>query len=282
MIVVKNNFGVSYAMNSKLASPSLLGTFSGSSIERTKKSKKGNIKKTVKENELERKQNVLSPRSKMKIRLKILAMSGVLQKLTFVTLTFVNQVDDRKAIEVLKCFLENAKKRNPKFEYIWVAEKQSKNKLFPNNIHFHIITNVFWDINRWWRYWISIQAKFGIVPRDNVKAGSSAFDVKKINSNNKKAIGNYIAGYLSKSTETFDCRVWHCSRGVSKLYTGFYSGIGFIEQLQRLEQENLLDGKMKIIAKEFCNILLIPFNATTEKLYERVHIKNREIWFSKN
>src|SRR5204862_2011714 len=120
----------------------------------------------------------------------------------------------------------------------------------PNNIHFHLITNVNWDINRWWKYWVELQAKFGIIPRENHQAGSSALDVKKINSNNKKGIGNYIAGYLSKSSATFDCRVWHCSRKVSRLFTGFYSGIEFIQLLERLEKTNLLGGKIKCISKE--------------------------------
>jgi hypothetical protein len=281
MIIVKNSPGVSYAMSSKTANRELLGTYSGSSLSRKKIVKTQQTKAALKNKEL-KKENVLSPRSKAKIRLKIYALSGVLFELTFVTLTFVNEVEDRKAIEVLKCFLENAKKRNRSFEYIWVAEKQTRNKLFPNNIHFHLVTNIYWDIKRWWQYWIDVQAKFGIVPRENQKAGSSAFDVKKINSNNKKAIGNYIAGYLSKSQETFDCRVWHCSRRISSLYTGFYSGIEFIQHLEALDKAQSLGGSIKIIPKEFCNIILVPINSITEKLYEKIHIKNRVLWFSKN
>lgn len=145
------------------------------------------------------KTNVLSSRSKGKIRAKILALSGISKKLTFVTLTFVNKVDDRRGVEILKAFLENARKRNPDFEYLWVAEKQTKNKVFKNNIHFHLVTNVFWDIKRYSKYWVELQAKYGILPRENKQAGSSSFDVKRINSNNKKGIGNYIAGYLGKS-----------------------------------------------------------------------------------
>src|SRR5206468_12662189 len=130
-------------------------------------------------------------------------------------------------------FLENARKRQPDLEYLWVAEKQTKNKIFKNNIHFHLITNVFWDIKRYATYWIELQARYGIIPRENTQAGSSAFDVKRINSNNKKGIGNYIAGYLGKSNETMNCRVWHCTRKISRLYTGFYSGIEFINSLER-------------------------------------------------
>jgi hypothetical protein len=163
-----------------------------------------------------------------------------------------------------------------------VAEKQTKNKLFPNNIHFHLVTNVRWDIKRYWKYWVELQAKYGIMPRENTQAASSAFDVRRINSSNKKGIGNYIAGYLGKSTQTLNCRMWHCSRKISRLYTGFYSGVDFLENLQRMEEANLLGGKIKRLKHDFCSILLIPFNATTERLYEKVHVENRAMWFSKN
>lgn len=281
MIIVKNSPGISFSMDTRIARRELLGTFSGSARTRRKNRKK-KVKKIGIQNKDVKKENRLSSRSKMKIRLKIYALAGILPKLTFVTLTFVNKVEDRKAVEILKCFLENAMKRYPNLAYLWVGEKQTKNKSFPNNIHFHLITNIRWDIKRWWRYWIELQEKFGVVPREGQRAGSSAFDVKTIKSSNKKAIGNYIAGYLSKSSDTFDCRVWHCSRKVSQLYTGFYSGIEFIDELRRLEQRGLLGGNIRAKSKEFCTILLIPINPTTERFYEKIHVKNRELWFGKH
>src|SRR5437764_796890 len=144
MIIVKNSPGISFSMDTKIARRELLGTFCGSSRTR-RKSRKKKVKKIDAQNKNIKKENRLSSRSKMKIRLKIFALSGILPKLTFVTLTFVNKVEDRIATEMLKCFLENAKRRIPNLEYIWVAEKQTKNKFFPNNIHFHIITNVRWE-----------------------------------------------------------------------------------------------------------------------------------------
>src|SRR5690349_8634085 len=103
MVIVKNNMGVSYAMDSKSVHLSLLGTYSGSSLNRKKKK---SPTKTKQPKILEEviKQNVLSTRSKAKIRTKILALSGICKKLTFVTLTFVNKVEDKKAVEILKTF----------------------------------------------------------------------------------------------------------------------------------------------------------------------------------
>jgi hypothetical protein len=297
MIIVKNSPGVSYKMDTRIARRQLLGTFSGSSLTR-RKNKKRRRKKVERR---KRQMNRLSSRSRTKIRLKIFALSSILPKLTFVTLTFVNKVEDRIAVEILKRFLENAKRRKPELQYLWVAEKQIRNKCFPNNIHFHLITNVRWEIKKWWKYWIDLQAKFGIVPREGQRAGGSAFDVKTIKSSNKKAIGNYIAGYLSKSNETFDCRVWHCSRKISRLFTGFYTGNEFIESVERLEKANLLGGKIerhnlkkdrrrRLVTEKMppsneeklvvCQILLIPINQTTERLYEKIHQRNRKMWFS--
>jgi hypothetical protein len=282
MKILKNNLGVTYVMDSKTVNKRLLGTYSGSSLNRKKKMTATRTNEPDTTFEEITKRNVLSRRSKAKIRTKILALSGVCKYLTFVTLTFVNQVDDKLAVQILKAFLENARKRKPELEYLWVAEKQTKNKVFTNNIHFHLVTNVFWNIERYAKYWIELQARYGIVPRENKQAGSSAFDVKKINSNNKKGIGNYIAGYLGKSSVGMNCRVWHCSRKISRLYTGFYSDEEFLGTIERMEKANLLGGTVKRFENDFCDILLIPFNSTTARLYEKVHIQNRTIWFCSN
>jgi hypothetical protein len=278
MNVVKNTFGVSYSLNPKIVSYDLVGTFAGSSLNRKPAPKKKQIKvKTETDDNLKR-ENRLSSRSKMKIRCKIHALTGVLSHLVFVTLTFQNKVEDRIGIEVLKCFLNNVRKRKPDAEYIWVAEKQSKNPKFKNNLHFHLVTNVYWDIKRWWKYWVDVQEKFGIYRENGVQMAGSAFDVRKVSVNDSKKIGGYIAGYLSKSEDSFDCQVWNCSKRISRLYTAFYSGKSFLDQLKRLEDANELGGKLVTIQKEFCNILFIPLNKRTKRFYDRIHEKNNIVW----
>ncbi|MCM4172631.1 hypothetical protein DHD32_14155 [Arenibacter sp. TNZ] len=64
--------------------------------------------------------------------------------MSFVTLTFLNKVEDKQGIDVLRKFLDNVKKRDNKFEYVWVAERQTKNTEFEGNIHFHIVSNKYW------------------------------------------------------------------------------------------------------------------------------------------
>ncbi len=279
--LVKNSFGVSYVIGQKESFLERIGTYAGSSLNR-KKQLKSKDNRRQRENEVKeerkKRENKLSPRSKSKIRTKIHALTGVISHLVFVTLTFSNKVEDQVAIKCLKKFLNNVRKRKPEFEYIWVAEKQTKNKAFENNIHFHLITNVYWDIKKWWNYWIEVQESFGIVQREGTKKASSAFDVRKIKASDTKKIGSYVAGYLNKSEDSFDCPVWNCSKRISRLYTAFYSGTGFIDQLKRLEAANLLGGNIKTIVKEWCHILLIPFNKTTQRFYQRIHDTNKALW----
>jgi hypothetical protein len=283
MNVVKNSFGVSYALHPKIMGLDKLGTFGGSSLNR-KKAKPLTSKKNRKERaeeateERKKRENRLSPRSRMKIRAKIHAFTGVVPHLVFVTLTFQNKVEDRQGMKVLKTFLNNVRKRKPEFEYLFVAEKQGRNKKFKGNLHFHLVTNVYWDIKRWWQYWVEVQEKHGILREEGIGMASSAFDVKKIKSSETRKIGGYIAGYLSKSEDTFDCRVWHCSKRISRLYTAFYSGPGFLENLRRLEEQDLLGGKVTTISKEFCSILFYPLNRVTTRFYDKLHEENRKLW----
>ncbi|MDE3235915.1 MAG: hypothetical protein KGO81_08180 [Bacteroidota bacterium] len=291
MIVVKNTFGISAAISPKVSNIDLLGTFGGSSQERKKKEPKAKEpnelaevlekvqpKEATEKQEKQSKPRTMSSRTKSKIRKKLIAFARLNKKLSFLTLTFVNKVEDKLAIKVLRTFLDNAKKRSKDFQYIWVAEKQSENKVFENNIHFHLVTNKFWKLEKWWQYWLDVQKKFGIVPRDENFKPSSAFDVKVINSNNIKGIINYLTKYVTKNASEFDCQVWNCSKKISRLYTCFYSGIGFVRNLEKLEAQNQLGGELKTIPLEFCNIHIVPLNRLTMPLYNKIDVKNLQVW----
>jgi hypothetical protein len=128
MEVVKNEIGVSYTYNQKVEPGVPFKKFGGSSLNRKKYPKKETnskkLDKRITSNKVTEKQlRRMSARTKSKIRQKIFAFARVQQKLTFVTLTFVNDVTDRKAIKILKNFLDNAKKIFKDFQYIWVAER---------------------------------------------------------------------------------------------------------------------------------------------------------------
>jgi hypothetical protein len=218
----------------------------------------------------------MSARTKQKIRKKVIAFSQVYLKLTFITLTFVNQVSDSLAVNILRRFLDNCSKRLKGFEYIWVAERQTKNTVFTGNIHFHLITNKYLKVDKYWAYWVTLQEKHGILPRNKDFKPSSAFDIKRLNANNIKAIGQYITKYVTKNVDSFDCQVWNCSKGVSKLYTDFYAEYSFIEKV-----EKLLEVDLDPIYTDYCTLYQIPLNRKTLPLYERLSNKNRNL-FDKN
>lgn len=293
MSILKNSFGVSIGFVPKVSKWSLIDKLAGSSLERKENPLAELIelspvekllKKPLKldDTEEETKPRTMSPRSKSKIRKKVIAFSRLAKKLSFVTLTFVNKVSDRQAIKALGAFLDNVNKRSKDFQYLWVAEKQTKNKVFKDNIHFHLITNKYWDINRWWEYWLDVQKNQGIVPRDEDFKPSSAFDVKVINAANIKGVANYITKYITKNTGEFRCMIWNCSRKISQLYTDFYSEPEFLTGLKKLEEMELLEGKIMTYEQEHCQIHLIPLNHITTRLYEKIDEQNKIVWQMEN
>lgn len=179
-MIVKNTYGMSVSFSTRRLGREPKGEFAGSSIDRKKQEPK-NIKAKKKESkDKERKERSLSPRSKQKIRRKVTCFARAIDKrLSFVTLTFLNKVDDEQAVNLLRKFIDNVKKRSTnKFHYIWVAERQTKNNVFKGNVHFHMITNKYWKIDKWWKYWYDLQIKNGITPREEGFKPSSSFDVK--------------------------------------------------------------------------------------------------------
>lgn len=288
--VVKNSVGVSCVTSAKICHPEKIGQFGGSSLNRG--SKTSALKKLLRDPILEEKQKLekrsesksrsMSGRTKVKIRKKVIAFSMVCPKLTFLTLTFCNKVEDKEGIKIFRAFLDNAKNRLPDLEYIWIIERQENNKVFKDNVHFHLITNKFWKIDKWWNYWLDTQARFGILPRDKEAKPGSAFDIRKINSNNIKGIMNYMTKYVVKNKSKFQCQVWNCSKRISRLYTDFYSDLTIISYLEQLEKKNLLGGNLLRIKKDFCNLFLIPLNQTTMRLYEKLKQKNLEVWNNKD
>gem|GEM_PF-1217595 len=316
-MLLKNSYGCTIAPNPKFINPDWEGQFRGSSLDRNKTKNEvekeigkninndeietnvvssdkalienvninppnelteineSKIKEEIKPNEL----RTLSSRTKTKIKKKIYSFFGQYKKLTFLTLTFSNIVTDKLAVKILAKFLDNTKKADKDFEYLWVAEKQTKNEIFKDNIHFHLITNKFWNIKRYWNYWLDLQKKNGVAPRNENYKASSAFDVKVITTKNVNGIGIYLTKYVSKNKSKFDCQPWNCSKKVSMLYTDFYTRLNFLDQLERLEKKGEIF--IKRIKEEYCNLFYYPINKITRRFYDGLHAKNKELWVNK-
>ena len=112
-----------------------------------------------------------------------------------------------------------------------------------------------------------------ITPRDKNYKPSSAFDVKKIKTNNFEKISNYLTKYVSKNKDEFECQVWNCSKGISRLYTDFYSDYSFIIQM-----EKLINKPLKFKEYEYCKVYYVPINEETIKKYKVLKEKNNKIW----
>lgn len=278
-MLVKNTFGCSIIPNPKFINPDWINEFRGSSLDRKDSKKEIKITNGIKQKKepKEKQLRTLSARTKTKIRRKLLAFFGLYKKLSFLTLTFLNKVDDKVALKILGQFLDAIKKQDKNFEYLWVAERQNKNLVFDGNIHFHLVTNKYWKIDKHWKYWMNIQRKNGIIPREeNFKPGS-AFDVRGITSKNAKGILGYLTKYITKNNSQFQFMPWNCSKKISELYTSFYTDFSFLTQLEELEKQRIIS--IKRIQEEFCNLMLIPYNKITIPFYRRLHEKNEEIWF---
>lgn len=277
-MIVKNTYGTSVAFSTRQFGVIPKDEFSGSALQRKKKEpEKDKPKPKPKKNDGKIKLRSLSRRSKQKIRKKITCFARCYKRLSFVTLTFLNKVEDKQAVDILRKFLDNVKKRSTDFQYVWVAERQTKNAEFAGNVHFHIITNKYWKIDKWWNYWLDLQKKNGIEPREKDFKPSSAFDVKQLNSSNIRSIASYVTKYVTKNNAKFKCQVWNCSRRVSELYTDFYTTSEFTDQFKRLNavlKETVIKGERNQPA---LNIKMINLNRQTLPLYKRLDDKNKAL-----
>jgi hypothetical protein len=179
----------------------------------------------------------LSSRSRGKIRDKATAFfRSCPGERVFCTLTFVAAVDDGAAVAILNKYLTALRKEFTNLQYLWVAERQTKNPKFPNNIHFHIILNKRLPIRRWNALWVVQQYNAGLTGeneygetismqeiRERFEHGTihkifNPVDVKRVRS--VAGLSAYLTKYITKQKDTwFACSPWHCSRGVSRLFT---------------------------------------------------------------
>lgn len=169
-------------------------------------------------------------------------------KFAFVTLTFINNVEDKHAVEMLNKFFNLVRRKRPNFEYLWTAERQTNNVDFPSNIHFHIFTNTYLDVKVFNRLWLTVQVNSGILSpaykseygdrlkwhtRKELKFSKkyhemrmayayNPFDVKYIKQ--YKSLIPYLVKYVIKQDSSFNSAAWNCSKLLSHLCTGLRSG----------------------------------------------------------
>jgi hypothetical protein len=177
--------------------------------------------------------HILSQRSRAKVKDKATAFfRSCPGSRVLCTISFIKKTDDRTGVSILNKFLTAVREEFPKLQYLWVAERQEN-----RNIHFHVIMNKRLPVKRWNALLVLQQYNAGLVGKnlygetiskaeiDRRYADGSMqdilnpLDLKKIDSIG--GLASYLTTYITKQPKNaiFDCNVWHCSRGVSRLFT---------------------------------------------------------------
>jgi hypothetical protein len=128
MLITKNTYGVTSIFEAKRFDFTKLGEMGGSSLNSKPETDEQFIKRILNRplfsgETKERKPKSMSNRTKSKIRCKVLAFARLHKKLSFLTLTFVNKVEEEQGVKILGKFLENVSKESKDFQYLWVAER---------------------------------------------------------------------------------------------------------------------------------------------------------------
>jgi len=186
----------------------------------------------------ETKDHSMSRRTKLKIQEKMMALYAASKdNFTMSTLTMIGDCEDKKAVTILNKYLTALKKKHGSFHYLWVAERQKNGR-----IHFHMIANRKFNIQYINSLWIVQQFNSGV---DNAEARLKlelrhGCTFKKLHSTGEDGwkiaqqflnpvdivkvytidgVGAYVTKYVTKNETKMACQVWHCSRGVSRLFT---------------------------------------------------------------
>jgi hypothetical protein len=202
-------------------------TLSGSSLNRKKKKvdKKGKSNGPA--------IHFFSNRSRAKVKDKTTAFFRAIPKeRIFLTLTFIDQVDDHSAAKIFNKFRTVVKKECKGFEFIRIAEHQDN-----GNIHFHCLMNRRLPVRRYNALWVLQQYNAGLrghradgseISHGEILARYDDGTIQKVLNplDVRKAYGvhglaSYLTKYVTKqkSDDPFGCQTWHCSRKVSKLFT---------------------------------------------------------------
>ncbi len=202
---------------------------SGSSFNR-KPSKKYPAKKSE-----EDPVHVMSKRSKGKIRDKATAFFRASPTRVFVTMTFIQHVDDREGKRILNKFLTVVRKEVRGFEYLVISEHQPERT--ERTIHFHMLSNRRLTIQRYNALWTLQQYNAGLIghsangqaiSKAEIKARYIAGTIGEVlnpvqveKAYSISGLAWYLTKYVTKQEEgeTFGCLTWHCSRKVSRLFT---------------------------------------------------------------
>lgn len=166
--------------------------------------------------------------------------------------------------ELLEPFLRHYRNKGL-INYVWKAERQEN-----GNVHFHIISDYFFDKTDLTNYWNKLQAKLGFIENFYKKHGHRnppSTNVKKVKT--KKGLVIYLLKYMLKPAEKGKQleagreidkasvgKIWDCSINLKiKNDTSQVIEDWQFELLQKADDE----GKLKRIDSDYCTIY-VPRN----------------------
>lgn len=156
--------------------------------------------------------------------------------MAFYSLSFPLGFIDQDAMKCLNIWLTRVRKMSPKINYLWVAERQKN-----GTIHFHVLVDRFLNI-RVVNHFMAVSidkvnrdqgSKYGDFNRNRY----NGVDVKRVF--NAKGMRNYLAKYMTKANEIFNCRANGMSRYVSALFTkvlmSSYDALAYCDSFKRVD-----------------------------------------------
>jgi hypothetical protein len=241
-----------------------------------------------------------SNRTIRKIQGKAFAFLRLCPKPSFTTLTFIEEVSDKKAAYILNKFMTGLHVMQKGFKYIWTAERQDNGR-----IHFHCVFSHYFPvqkINAMWvlaqynsrlrfknyplaeikkRYWVSMKQKGNKPAMGSIGEVLNPVNIKRIY--NEDGLSLYITKYISKGKEeNFDCRVWHCSRIVSRLFTKQVCNTSIMEEAISKKNSRVDKNGCVIQGKQFQNIFYCGVFLVNKKYFykylEPMERINKIIW----
>lgn len=196
----------------------------------------------------------------------------------FLTLTFIEDIPHNVGVKILNKLLTMLRREFPGLEYIWCAEQQERNN---NRLHFHLIMNKFLPVARYNGLWVLQQYNAGLRA---CRAGGSEIDLWEIEclhraglvgkvlnpatmrkANDISGLNSYLTAYVSKQSEKtkYGCRVWHCSRGVSQMFTREVTFPATFKRMTEFKVNPYLDFKtgecrpIRPVHKQYCSSVFI-------------------------
>jgi hypothetical protein len=238
----------------------------------------------------------LSPRSKKKIRNKINAwFLSEKKRFSFLTLTFISEVTEEKALTCLNSFLTRLRQKYKQkgLNYLWVCEFQKN-----GNPHYHILVNFFLPIRQLNDLWIKVQYNHGVKYGDygldeilkydsyyhNGKRKNKSYlnpaDIDRVQT--YKGLGIYVSKYISKNDHWQRTQIWNCSKQISQLATGFVNNNSLWKYIQKNELN--FNSQTGEIVKPYVNFLpyMPVFNKEVLSWYGPLIYFNRKYVFSQN